>query len=262
MGSGAMYEFQLKMNPKNVRNVLHNKIEFLKKFDDWIGRNWATLDMLKNDPEKARQLLSNPVGKIVIKYSKGQSGKQVQVLDTHSLSNAQLIQRMEKLRFDLAEEYIVQHDQLMRLSPSAVNTVRIITQLYRGKIVIVASRLRISVNSPVDNISVGNIIVPLDTATGRVTGPGVYHDVTKPDEYRHPVTNVEFIGFQVPLWEACVQLAKDAASRIPENRSVGWDIAVTKTKPVLIEGNHNWHYLALQSPDKKGYKKMLQGYLQ
>ncbi len=261
IGSGAMYEFQLKMNPRKFRNVLHNKIEFLKKFDDCSGRKWATLEMMKKDPDSAMKLLSNPVGKIVVKYSKGQSGKEVQVLDTHSLNYSQLIQKMEMLRYDLAEEYIVQHKDLTRLSPSAVNTVRIVTQLYKGEVIIVTSRLRISVNSPVDNISVGNILVPLDTATGIVTGPGVYHDVTKPDEYKHPVTNIEFIGFQVPLWEACVELAKQAALRIPENRSVGWDIAVTSEKPVLIEGNHNWHYLVLQSPERKGYKKMLQQYL-
>jgi hypothetical protein len=102
---------------------------------------------------------------------------------------------------------------------------------------------------------VGNIVVPLDTLTGKVIGPGIYADITKPDEYKHPVTGMDFIGFQVPHWEDCVKLVKKAALRIPENRSIGWDVAVTNNKPVLIEGNHNWHYLVLQMPEKKGMQK-------
>jgi len=262
MGSGGMYEYQLKMNPKKSREVLHNKIKFLKKFSDCTGRSWATLEMLKNDPGKAEQLLCNPTGKVVVKYSKGQSGRQVEVLDARLFSSSLLVQKMEMLHYDLVEEYIEQHHSLMQLSPSAVNTVRIVTQLYRGKIIVVTSRLRISVNAPVDNASVGNIVVPLDTLTGKVTGPGIYADITKPDEYKHPVTGMDFIGFQVPYWEDCVQLVKKAAVCIPENRSIGWDVAVTGTGPVLIEGNHNWHYLVLQMPEKKGCKKLLLQYLQ
>lgn len=261
MGSGAMYEYQLKMNPKKSREVLHNKIEFLKRFADCAGRNWATLKMLKNDPGKAQQLLCNPTGKVVAKYSKGQSGRQVEVLDARLLSSALLIQKMEMLHYDLVEEYIEQHHSLMQLSPSAVNTVRIVTQLYKGEIIVITSRLRISVNCSVDNASAGNIVVPLDTLTGKVTGPGIYADITKPDEFKHPVTGMDFIGFQVPHWEDCVQLVKKAALRIPENRSVGWDVAITNNKPLLIEGNHNWHYLVLQMPEKKGCRKMLQQYL-
>jgi hypothetical protein len=261
IGSGAMYEFQLKMNPKKFRHVLHDKIAFLQKFDDCSGRNWVTIETLKKDPQKTTQFLSSPSGKAVVKYSKGQSGKQVEILDTRSLNTVSLIQKMEAGNFDLLEEYIVQHDDLMRLSPSAVNTVRIVTQLHKGELIIVTARLRISVNSPVDNASVGNIVVPLDALTGVVTGPGIYADITKPDAFTHPVTGVDFIGFRVPFWEACVELVKKAAWRIPENRSIGWDIAVTKNKPVLIEGNHNWHYLVLQMPEKKGYKKKLLQYL-
>lgn len=262
MGSGAMYEFQLKMNPKKFRNVLHNKIEFLKKFDDCSGRNWATIEMLKNNPEKTDFFLSSPSGKVVVKYSKGQSGKQVEVLDTKQLNSNALIQKMEEKKFDLLEEYILQHDELMRLSPSAVNTIRIVTQIHKGELIIVTARLRISVNSAVDNASVGNIVVPLDEHTGKVIGPGIYADITKEDAFIHPVTGIDFIGFQVPLWEECIKLVKKAAWRIPENRSIGWDVAITNERPVLIEGNHNWHYLVLQMPEKKGYKKMLLQYVE
>ena len=51
-----------------------------------------------------------------------------------------------------------------------------------------------------------------------------------------------------------------AASEMPENSSVGWDIAITENGPELIEGNHNWCKLLWQLPVKKGLKHVLDKY--
>lgn len=261
IGSGAMYEYQLKMNPRKYRTVLSDKIVFLKKFNDFAGRSWATLNMLKTNAELADVFLNCASGKIVLKHSRGQAGKQVKVCESASLDRHSLIEKMERHGFNLLEAYVLQNDELMKLSPSALNTVRLITQLYNEEVVIVAARLRISINAQVDNVSAGNIMVPVDKESGKITGPGIYADITKPDEYTHPVTGIPFIGFQIPFWNECLQLVTQAALRIPENRSVGWDVAITNKGPLLIEGNHNWHYLSLQMPDKKGYKKVMLGYM-
>ncbi|WP_193311591.1 sugar-transfer associated ATP-grasp domain-containing protein [Agriterribacter humi] len=261
IGSGAMYEYQLKMNPKKHRTVLSDKIAFLKRFDDFAGRNWATLSMIKADAELANVFLNCAPAKIVLKHSRGQAGKAVEVCETASLNRNCLIEKMERNNFNLLETYVLQNNVLMNLSPSALNTVRLVTQLYKGEVIIIAARLRISINSKVDNVSAGNIIVPVDKDSGKVVGPGIYADITKPDEYIHPVTGVHFIGFEIPFWSECLRLVTQAALRIPENRSVGWDVAITNTGPLLIEGNHNWHYLSLQMPDKKGYKKEMLKYM-
>lgn len=261
MGSGAMYEYQLIMNPPKYRQVLSNKIEFLKKFDDIAGRAWATIDMIRKEPAVAAKLLNNDSGKIVLKNAKGQAGKQIEILDTENVTPVQLIRRMEAKHFNLAEEYVVQHDRLKLLSPSGLNTVRIVTQIYNNEVEVLAARLRISVNSHTDNLSTGNIATHLDLASGRIAGPGIYVDTTKADVYNHPVTQVELLGFQLPYWKECIALVNMAALRISENRSVGWDIAITCNGPVLIEGNHNWHYFIWQAPEKRGYKKTLQKYL-
>ncbi|HTN08908.1 sugar-transfer associated ATP-grasp domain-containing protein [Agriterribacter sp.] len=217
--------------------------------------------MIKADAERANFFLNCSSGKIVLKYSRGQAGKEVEICETASLSRDRLIEKMERNNFNLLEAYVLQNDALMRLSPSALNTVRLITQLYKGEVIIIAGRLRISINAKVDNVSAGNVIVPVDKASGRVTGPGIYADITKPDEYTHPVTGVHLIGFEIPFWSECVRLVTQAALRIPENCSIGWDVAVTNEGPLLIEGNHNWHYLSLQMPDKKGYKKEMLKYM-
>ena len=261
MGSGAMYEYQLKMNPKKHRIVLSDKIAFLKKFDDFAGRNWATLNMIKAEAGLADIFLHCASGKIVLKQSRGQAGKEVEVCNTACLNRESLIEKMERNNFNLLEMYVLQNDALMNLSPSALNTVRLVTQLHKEEVIIITARLRISINSKVDNVSAGNIVAPVDKKSGKVIGPGIYADITKPDEYTHPVTGLQFIGFEIPFWNECIQLVTQAALRIPENRSIGWDVAITNTGPLLIEGNHNWHYLILQMPDKKGYKKEMLKYM-
>jgi hypothetical protein len=162
--------------------------------------------------------------------------------------------------YDLVEAYVQQHPALMRLSPSAVNTVRIFTQLTeRGEVELLGCRQRISVNSPVDNMAAGNLAAPIDPATGIITGPGVYSDITKPPAAVHPVTGVPIVGFQLPCWPETLELVRRAALLHPQNRSIGWDVVVTAQGPGLIEGNHDWCKLLWQLPVQRGLKGMLEG---
>lgn len=257
MGSGAMYEFHLKMNPRKHRQVLENKIMFLKKFNDLAGRSWTTIDIIREDSPTLESFLKNPTGKIVLKNAMGQAGKEVQVCSVNDFNAASLIKTMEKGRFNLLETYVVQHDRLMNLSPSGLNTVRLMTQYYDNNVFILSARLRIIVNSATDNMAAGNIAAHVNMQTGKVAAPAVYLDISKESVTKHPVTNVEIVGFEIPFWNECIELVKKAACRIPENRSIGWDVAITNNGPILIEGNHNWSYLLWQMPEQKGGKKVI-----
>ncbi|MDZ7634143.1 MAG: sugar-transfer associated ATP-grasp domain-containing protein [Bacteroidales bacterium] len=128
----------------------------------------------------------------------------------------------------------------------------------QGEVVILGSRLRISVNSSVDNMAAGNIAAPIDDETGTIYGPAVYGDITRPDEVVHPVTGISIIGFQIPYWKETIELVKRAATMHTQNRSIGWDIAMTDEGPDLIEGNHDWCKLVWQLPVKKGLKPVLE----
>lgn len=256
--TGFMYEYQLKMNPKDQRMVLHDKINFLTLFNDFSGRKWTTLATLKSNKQFAIQFLREAGEKLVLKNSTGGAGKQVEVIAIPSDIPESVIKIMEANHFDLAEHYVVQHDALMKLSPSALNTIRIVTQYLDGRAIILLAFLRISVNSSVDNLSVGhygvNFGAAIDIETGVIYGPGVYLDITKPDVYYHPVTHTPIIGFEIPHWGKCKEIVIKAAMLTPGNRSIGWDVAVTNEGAVLIEGNHNWNLLSM-SPGQRGYKK-------
>lgn len=260
-GTGFMYEYQLRMNPKRARRVLEDKVAFLHNYKAFVKREFSKLEDLEKASGKAERLLNHPSGFIVLKNSAGQAGRAVEVKKTAGFTMDSLVDYMHSKGYDLAEEYVVQHPAMNELSPSGLNTVRIITQIDKGQVDYLGARLRISVNSMVDNMAAGNLAAPVDISNGLVIGPGVYSDITKSDEAVHPVTGVQIVGFQIPFWQEVCQMAKDAALSDTRNRSVGWDIAITQSGPELIEGNHNWCKLLWQLPVKKGLKSELEKYL-
>ncbi len=256
-GTGFMYEYQLKMNPKAVRDVLEDKILFLEKFKDFVIRKSASISQLKRNPSLLAELLNNPSGKMVAKGSKGQVGAEVEILNSKDHTPDSLLKFLDGNNFDLLEEYVVQHPDIMQLSPSGLNTIRVFTQLEDGKLHYLGARLRITINSQVDNMAAGNPAAPVDIDTGRVSGPAVFSDITREPVTVHPVTGVEIVGFQVPFWNEIKKMMEKAVFVSPQNRSVGWDIAVTENGPELIEGNHNWCKLLWQLPVGKGMKAEL-----
>ena len=124
------------------------------------------------------------------------------------------------------------------ITPHSVNTYRICTILVNGEAHILYYYIRMgNGKNVVDNLHQGGITCPIDIETGVTTSKGYacyggYYTFDK-----HPETGFDLVGFKVPLFEECGELAKTVAKLIPQVGYVGWDIAVTEKGPVLIEGN-------------------------
>jgi len=261
-GTGFMYEYQLIMNPKGERDILEDKIKFLKHFHKFVFRMSASINELLGDDALCELLIKNDAGRIVVKGSRGQVGAEVKVINTKDLDSKGLLELMKDGKFDLAESYVVQHSSLMGLSPSGLNTVRVFTQLDKSNNVdLLGARLRITINSNVDNMAAGNPAAPVDLSTGRISGPAHFSDIRKEPISIHPITGVSIIDFQVPYWDKVIQMVKNAALYAGGNRSIGWDVAISEKGPELIEGNHNWCKILWQIPVNKGLKSVLLKYL-
>ena len=261
-GTGFMYEYQKLMNPKKERYILEDKIQFLNIYHDFIERKWCSVEAFKQKKDIISSILNNDSNKIVVKGSKGQVGAEVNVLDSRDYNCDSLEEFMLKNDYDLLEEAVVQHSELMKLSASGLNTIRIVTQINsNGEVDILAARLRVSVNSFVDNLGAGNFAVAIDEKNGVVISDGVFSDITKVNVTNHPVTGIKLKGFKVPNWDMVIDIAKKAALFQPQNKSIGWDVAVKQDSVELIEGNHNWCKLLYQLPINKGMKKTLLNYL-
>ena len=260
-GTGYMFEYQLIMNPKKDRLILDDKTLFYKEYHQYFVHTVADIADLKSNKTVVEKLLNTKSGKLVFKVADGKCGVAVEIKKANEFNEVSLISFMENNKFDLVEEFIIQHPSLNALSPTAVNTVRIFTQLNKNnEVEILGCRQRISVNSSVDNMAAGNLAAPIDEQTGIVSGVAVYSDITKPEESKHPITGIAIVGFEVPFWKETMVMVKEAALLHPQNRSIGWDIVITENGPGFIEGNHDWCKLLWQLPVKKGMKPVLEAY--
>lgn len=262
VGTGYKYEFDLKTNPKSTRSILENKLEFYEAYKRFIFHPFCKLEDIVNKTVEAKAVLENKTGKMVLKDSLGQCGFDVEIVKTEKYKDLEdLATYMKSKGYDMAEAFIQQHDAINNISATGLNTVRMFTVINNeGGVDFIGARLRISVDSPVDNLASGNIACPIDLKTGKINGPGIFSDITKKDVTHHPITKVPLIGFQIPMWEDVLQLTKEIALAHPENRGVGWDVAITNDGIDFIEGNHNWCKNLWQLPVKMGMKDILEKY--
>lgn len=255
-GTGYMYEYQKLMNPVKYRDALEDKRKFLVSFNDFVNHEYG---FLNGDDSKIQNVLNKEGDKVVIKNHDGQCGIGVKVLNKDNLDLNSIKQIMNDSSTDIIEEYIIQHDDLMKLSPSGLNSIRVFTQLNdENQVEILGSRIRISVNSIVDNMAAGNLAAEVNSESGMVTGKGFYSDITMEPVANHPITGQKILGFQIPYWKETKDMVIKAQLHIPECRSIGWDVAITNSGPQLIEGNHDWCKLVWQIPVQKGLKSILE----
>jgi hypothetical protein len=144
----------------------------------------------------------------------------------------------------LFQKTISQHPGLTKLNPSCLNTIRIDTFTDRdGNIEIISAYLRMSIaNHYLDNISSGGCQVGINLETGRLKKMG-YATIKSAGTkifQEHPVTKVIFKDFEIPLFNQVKELVLKTAVFMPGLRLVGWDVAISESGPVLIEGNSDY----------------------
>jgi hypothetical protein len=141
----------------------------------------------------------------------------------------------------ILQERIIQHPDLQKLYAQSLNTLRIVTIQRDGAIEVLGTILRTGANgSYIDNWSSGGLALGTDAATGRVSGSGTYDLPFGKRADVHPTTGVKFDGFEIPYFKESVELAKEVHRYFYGIHSIGWDIAITQSGPLCIEGNENW----------------------
>ena len=141
----------------------------------------------------------------------------------------------------LHQELILQHPEINKINPNCINTLRFDTYIDKSnKPHILSAYMRFGVgNSVVDNGSSGGFYVKANLKDGTL------HNVGKQLMryggklfYEHPYSNYVLEGFKIPYFKESCELILKSLDYIPD-RIIGWDIAITKTGPTLVEGNDN-----------------------
>lgn len=195
--------------------------------------------------------------RFILKYADEALGKGVQIIDQAELPEgiAAFFDRLiaENHRY-IAEELIVQAPELMAIHPSSVNTVRFATYLKNNSVEHLFSFLRMgSGNGIIDNATAGGLAAAIDMESGVITSEACSE--SGPRMIFHPDTGVQILGMQMPRWQELLALVDELAHVVPEQKFVGWDLALTEQGWVMVEGNDDAMITAIQMCERRGLRE-------
>ena len=261
-----------------------NKNEFVKHYGHLMGRETMSVSLETNEESfREFQEKAKAAGfqRIIFKPYRGNSGRGVfilslddpdiqsvkTVMDRYNREIADVLQDVPQLKKGLVEqqelvaEWVIEnHADVKKVHPSSLNTLRMPTLRSGENCKVMGGYLRFGRDGlSVDNISSGGMVAEVDLDTGIVVSAAVDH--AGREFYKHPTTGEIIIGLQVPYWEEAKALALEAAKITPQLIYTGWDVAITPTGPILIEGNSMGGLEIQQMPRHMGkrylYEKVL-----
>jgi len=233
-----------RLNSCKFIRCFEDKAEFNRRFSDYIGRSFIDLRVtgkvgFARFCEGRKNVFAKPVSDF------GGSGITREKI-TADTDLGKLYERLRGRGQYLVEEEIIQHDKMKPLSPSSVNTLRIVTIFHGGKAEVLYAVVRMGVREDacVDNTCSGGLYAPV---SGGVIEKPAFRDSTGEYFENHPTTGIPLVGYEIPMFGEALELCKRAAAVFPEVGYVGWDVAVTQSGPVLIEGNALPNYTLCQN---------------
>lgn len=151
---------------------------------------------------------------------------------------------MRKLLMSLEDyivtEYVEMHEELKKIYPRSLNTVRLIVINENGDdpfIGIAGIKFGTKRSGFVDNITSGGVNCQIDTETGCFCGGfGVSENKEFVDHIVHPDTGVKLEG-TVPNWQMVKEGIQKICKYIPMIEFMGFDVAVTADGFKIIEIN-------------------------
>ena len=134
------------------------------------------------------------------------------------------------------------HPALADLATNSLITLRAVTCLDEaGQPELVMAYLRVLAKLEDDwpvKKPISEYAAAVDLETGRLSAmTGDKPECLSQWHDRHPVTGVPLVGRLVPCWDEVATLARQAHRVVNDRVLVGWDIAITPTGPMLLEGN-------------------------
>jgi hypothetical protein len=154
----------------------------------------------------------------------------------------------------IVERMIEQGPFWQDLCPYSSNTIRVVTMWMPGEarpfIACAVQRIGTAETTPTDNWSAGGICARIDVATGHM-GEGRMHPLkggrAQTEYTHHPDSGASILDVEVPHWSRVCETVLRAATTLPTNRYIGWDVFVDERDQVIIgEGSANTDVNLLQ----------------
>lgn len=235
-------------NPDFLPYIL-NKEKTNMKFSEFVKRDWCGQEY--HNTKDDYSIFTRKHDKCIVKPLDRSGGHGIKIVSSNNIDGQDLYNYCMKNKL-MAEELIEQHDEISKMYSKSVNTLRIVTN--NGQCIGASFRMGTG-GSVVDNASSGGIYAEVDVENGIVISQGHTHE----GRYylRHPDSGVIIPGFQIPLWQECLEMVSKANKLVDKTSLIGWDVAVTKHGPTLVEINSQPGLELVQSPNGHGLKEYL-----
>lgn len=241
-------------NREDLDHILTNKDEFYAHFKKYMKREYLDLE---NTTKEEFLAFADRHDVYFAKPRDQESGKGIEKLYKKDFeSTEKLYDYVMAGNFRTIEETLVQHEALSYLYPCSINSLRIVTLVDNDRVphLLYAVVKMGNLGKFVDNMENSGLCCPLDPETGEIVG--VAHTSALINYDTHPYTGVKLLGYKIPYVKEAIELALDAALVLPEQRYIGWDVAITPDGPAIIEGNnypgYDFWQLPEHTPDKIG----------
>lgn len=230
------------MNNREYYHLFDNKVEFNKLFKKYLNRDYldledSTYDEFVEFTNKHKLFMAKPTNM--------QCGKGIEKIEIKKQNLKRLYNKLLENKQYLLEEFVCQSDEMNKLFPTSVNTLRIVSAYKEGKTTILFRAIRIgNGKNVVDNFNHGGMYSVINEK-GIITKPAIDKEGNIYEV--HPVTKTNIVGFEIPYFKEAIKMVKDASKVVKEVGLVGFDIAITNNGPVMIEGNQLPGYDIYQS---------------
>ena len=231
-----------KFNSAGDIDSFENKLKFAEVFNDLFKREYLSVtDMSFAEFEQfcigKEKFICKPYG--------GSQGANIKVFKVDDVKKI-----FDELKNDfnegyMLEEWILQHEELSRIYPDAVNCLRVITVFDGNEAHLITGGYTFGIETEIANGSQPSVVAPVNMETGEMKAAATFG--SELFDF-HPKTKAQIKGVFVPYWNEVRELLSTACRRVPSIGYVGWDIAITPTGPVLIEGNTTPGYKYYQIP--------------
>lgn len=229
----------------DLLKTLNDKSLMNAHFKDFIKREWIDLDkcsMKEFSEFAARQ------GRVIMKPKGGSGGRGIFILEGEKIAD-----NINEYKGYIAEQLLVQHEEIAKLNPSSVNTLRVMT--FKGEIISCVLKIG-SGNAVVDNMCSKGMYGNVNLEYGITDS--LFYDIELNRYVYHPCGGAKLVGVEIPHWDKIREFTRKAADTVPEINYVGWDVAILQDEFAIIEANEApGHDLSCQSTVQVGIYKRI-----
>ncbi len=216
-------------NDKEIAKKFDDKVKFNKIFNKYLKRDWLYLDNNYEEfvkfCESKKDFIAKPVG--------GSGGEGIELIKVDKKNYKKTYEYLISNNKLLVEEKIIQNKKIGMLNKTSVNTFRIVSFFDGKETHILNVVFKIGNGGVTDNFTSGSMYTFV--RDGKIIVPAI--DRNDNIFYEHPISKINIVGYEIPNYDKAIDLVKECAKKVPEVKYVGWDVAITDSDAVIIEGN-------------------------